>query len=366
MPDVAHILDKESLTREDLIRLLSVNSKAERDLIFQKAAKVRSENVGKNVYLRGLIEFSNRCEKNCLYCGIRTGNAQVERYCLEEDEVIACAQHAFENNYGSVVIQSGERTNEDFIIKIDNLVRKIKILSHGKLGITLSCGDQSKETYQRWFDSGAHRYLLRFEASDPDLYYKIHPNNKKHFLLNRLNSLQYLKETGYQVGSGMMIGLPGQTPENLADDLLMLKMLNVDMVGMGPYIEHKDTPLFEKRDQLLPKDERLALSLLMIAVLRILMPDINIAAATALDSLADDGRMQAICSGANVLMPNFTPLKYRENYFLYENKPYLTEADALIKKINESGNLNGYQIKFGEWGDSKHFANRVKGLGFDS
>jgi len=365
MPEIEHILEKGSLLREDLIRLLSVNSTAERDMVFQKAVKVRSENVGKNVYLRGLIEFSNMCEKNCLYCGIRAGNTQVERYCLEEDEVIACAQHAFENNYGSVVIQSGERTNEEFIDKIDNLVRKIKTLSNGQLGITLSCGDQTKETYQRWYDSGAHRYLLRFEASDPELYYKIHPNNKKHFLLNRLTSLRYLKETGYQVGSGMMIGLPGQTIENLADDLLMLKILNVDMVGMGPYIEHKDTPLFKEKDQLLPKDERLALSLLTIAVLRILMPDINIAAATALDSLVDDGRMQSIRAGANVLMPNLTPLKYRENYFLYENKPFLTEADALIKKVNESGSLNGYHIKLGEWGDSKHFKKRVKGFPYE-
>ncbi|MBN2174436.1 MAG: [FeFe] hydrogenase H-cluster radical SAM maturase HydE [Bacteroidales bacterium] len=359
MPDITHILEKESLSREDLIRLLSVQNQNERDLIFQKAMEVRAELVGNEIYLRGLIEFSNICEKNCFYCGIRAGNKNVERYCIEEEEVLRCAEYAFENNYGSVVIQSGERTDQEFIEIISNLVQKIKMLSKGKLGITLSCGDQTKETYKRWFDSGAHRYLLRFEASDPELYYKIHPNNKKHFLLNRLNSLQYLKETGYQVGSGMMIGLPGQTIGNLVDDLLMLKTLNVDMVGMGPYIEHKDTPLFESRDQLLPKKERLELSLLTISVLRILMPDINIAAATALDSLVDDGRLQAIRAGANVLMPNLTPLKYRENYFLYENKPYLTEADDLIRKINESDMLNGYKIKLGEWGDSRHFARRV-------
>jgi biotin synthase len=281
---------------------------------------------------------------------------------LDEEEVIRCAQHAYKNEYGSIVIQSGERTDQEFIEKINNLVRKIKIMSNGKLGITLSCGDQTRDTYQQWFESGAHRYLLRFEASDPDLYYKIHPNNKKHFLLNRLTSLQHLKETGYQVGSGMMIGLPGQTRENLADDLLLMKILNVDMVGMGPYIEHKDTPMFGLKDQLLPKNERLELSLLTLSVLRILMPDINIAAATALDSLADDGRLQAIRAGANVLMPNLTPLKYRENYFLYENKPFLTEADDLIKKINESDNLNGFKIKLIEWGDSRHFIRRVKGF----
>ncbi|MCB2219405.1 MAG: [FeFe] hydrogenase H-cluster radical SAM maturase HydE [Bacteroidetes bacterium] len=365
MLDIANILKEESLSREDLIALLSVKRKEDRDLVFQKAASVRCNNVGNEIYLRGLIEYSNICEKNCFYCGIRAGNKQVERYCLDEDDVICSARHAFENDYGSIVIQSGERTDQDFINKIDSLVRKIKIISEHKLGITLSCGDQSKETYHRWFESGAHRYLLRFETSDPDLYYKIHPNNKKHFLLNRLTSLQYLKETGYQVGSGMMIGLPGQNIENLIDDLLMLKVLNVDMVGMGPYIEHKDTPLFKEKSQLLTKNERLGLSLLTIAVLRILIPDINIAAATALDSLSDDGRLQAIRAGANVLMPNITPLKYRENYFLYENKPYLTEADALIRKINESGSLNGYHIKLGEWGDSKHFAKRVKGFGLD-
>ena len=235
MPEkINEILTKESLSRADLIKLLSANTREERALIFSKSKFVRSEFVGDNIYLRGLIEFSNKCEKNCYYCGIRAGNKRVARYCMNSEEVIECAKHACEKRYGSVVIQSGERTDDAFVEEIASLVRKIKLLSEGRLGITLSCGDQSKETFRYWFDSGAHRYLLRFEASDPELYYRLHPNNRKHFLMNRLSSLQFLKEVGYQVGSGMMIGLPGQTIENLADDLLMLKILNVDMVAWAP------------------------------------------------------------------------------------------------------------------------------------
>jgi len=356
---IADILSQKVFSREDIINLLSVKTDAERELIFKKAEIVREAKVGKNIYLRGLIEYSNICEKNCLYCGIRAANQKVDRYCLDEEDVLSCARHAMENNYGSVVIQSGERTDGDAIAKINRLIQKIKSLSKGKLGITLSCGEQTFETYKRWFDSGAHRYLLRIESSNPELFNKIHPQNRKHFFINRLNALDNLKKAGYQVGSGVMIGLPGQTTFHLADDLLYLKKLDVDMVGMGPYIEHQDTPLFSFKDELVSLEDRLHISLLMIAVLRIIMPKINIAAGTALDSISSDGRLMALKVGANVLMPNLTPQRFRENYFLYNNKPYLTEADELIKKIDDSTLLKGYKIKLGEWGDSKHFFKRI-------
>jgi biotin synthase len=356
---IKNILTQKTFSRDDLITLLSAKTEAERALIFDKAEAVRTVTVGKNIYLRGLIEYSNICEKNCLYCGIRAGNQNVERYCLEEEDVLECACHAFRYNYGSVVIQSGERTDRTNTDKIDRLIQKIKKVSDGKLGITLSCGEQSRETYQRWFNSGAHRYLLRIETSDRKLYHKIHPHNQKHAFLNRISALENLRKTGYQVGSGVMIGLPGQTAVQLADDLQFLKNLDVDMVGMGPYIEHKDTPLYKFKKQLSLQEERLHLSHLMIAVLRIMMPDINIAAGTALDSLSPTGRLMALKVGANVLMPNLTPGIFRENYFLYDNKPYLTEADELVSKIDQSTLLNGYQIKYGEWGDSKHFFDRT-------
>ena len=354
------ILTCNTFSKEDIVTLLSVKSEAERKLIFKKAESIREKSVGRNIYLRGLIEFSNICEKNCLYCGIRAGNTLVERYTVSEKDVMASVKHAIDRNYGSVVIQSGERTDEEFIEMIDSLIKKIKTLSDGKLGITLSCGEQTAETYKKWFKSGAHRYLLRIESSDPELFYKIHPQNKKHFLVNRLVALRHLREIGYQVGSGVMIGLPGQTVSQLADDLLFLKQMDVDMVGMGPYIEHKQTPLYQFSKNLMPKAERLNLSLLMIAVLRILMNHINIASSTALDSLDSNGRLLAIKAGANVLMPNLTPVKYRENYFLYDNKPYLTEADELVKNICSSEIIKGYSIKFGEWGDSAHFFSRTE------
>jgi biotin synthase len=356
---VYDIINMPDLTRDDVIFLLSLNDEKGKKLVFDKAAEVRFNTVENKVYLRGLIEYSNACRKDCLYCGIRASNKNVERYTMREDDVLKCAEYALEHNYGSIVIQSGEKTNPGFVESISHLLKEIKELSSGKLGITLSCGEQSKETYQRWFDSGAHRYLLRFESSDPGLYNKIHPPNKLHDFGNRMVALKHLRETGYQVGSGMMIGLPGQTVETLADDLLLLKHLDVDMVGMGPYIEHADTPLYNLKNKLRSKPDRLQLSLLTIALLRIIMPDINIAASTALDSLSPDGRQLAIKAGSNVLMPNITPVQYRENYFLYDNKPYLTEADALIEKMNSSATLSGFEICFSSWGDSKHFEKRV-------
>ncbi len=359
MPDsVVDILAKDSFDREDLIQLLSAEKEEDKKLIFAKAEEVRELSVGNIIYLRGLIEYSNICRKNCFYCGIRAGNPEVERFSLDEKQVIECARHAYEQNYGSVVIQSGERTGKDFTEKITNLLMEIKKLSNGELGITLSCGEQSRETYQQWFEAGAHRYLLRFESADQELYYKIHPEDSKHNFTNRMIALKNLREIGYQVGSGMMIGLPGQAVQNLVDDLMLLKQLDVDMVGMGPYIEHTETPLYLYRDQLMSQQDRLDLTLSTIAVLRIYMKDINIASSTALDSLDANGREMAIKAGANVLMPNLTPVHYRENYFLYENKPYLTEADELIEKINKSKRLNGFTIGWNSWGDSKHFTDK--------
>ena len=209
-------------------------------------------------------------------------------------------------------------------------------MSNGELGITLSCGEQSNETYRRWFESGAHRYLLRIESSTPELYAKIHPQNELHSFDKRLKSLQLLKEIGYQVGTGVMIGLPFQTMENLADDLLFLKQIDVDMVGMGPYIEHEDNPLYEFRHLLKTKQERFDLALKMVAALRLLMPDINIAAATALQAIDPAGREKALAIGANVIMPNLTPCDFRKEYQLYEDKPCLDEDAELCKNCLEA------------------------------
>jgi len=352
------ILQKEEFSHSDLCTLLNAKG-ADRTKLFSLASEIKKQFVGNKVYFRGLVELSNICSKNCLYCGIRAGNTKPDRYMVSEEEVLDAARFALENGYGSMVLQSGERCDERFIETVTGLVSKIKELSDGKLGITLSMGEQTEKTYREWFASGAHRYLIRIETSDRELYYKIHPNNKKHDFDIRINALKMLRKIGYNVGSGVMIGLPFQTIDHLAGDLLFLKQLDVDMVGMGPFIEHEETPLFEFKDQLWPKNERFDISLKMVALLRIMMKDINIAATTAMQAIDNQGREKALKVGANIIMPNLTPLKYREDYLLYEDKPCLDEDASECRNCLEARiHMAGDEIGFNEWGDSKHFAKR--------
>jgi len=256
------------------------------------------------------------------------------------------------NKYGSLVLQSGERSDSRFVERINKLLHEIKKLSNGELGITISLGEQTRETYKEWFKAGAHRYLLRIESSDEELYYKIHPRDDKHSFQTRINCLYSLKELGYQTGTGVMIGLPFQNYDHLAKDLLFMKEFDVDMVGMGPYIEHHDTPLYRYRDLLWPLQRRFEVALNMIASLRILMPDINIAAATALQAIDPMGREKALKCGANVIMPNITPSVNR----LYENKPCTDEgADECTHCLEARISMAGREIGYGEWGDSKHY-----------
>lgn len=357
---VNQLLEQKDFTVDDLVRLLEADEN-DRKLIFEKASLVKKAMVGNKVYFRGLIEYSNRCSKNCYYCGVRNGNANFVRYQLEDNEVVEAARFAFENRFASIVIQAGERTNKSYVAKIESLLHRIKELSNGKLGITLSLGEQTEETYNRWFNAGAHRYLLRIETSDRDLYYKIHPQNARHSYEARLEALRVLKKIGYQVGTGVMIGLPFQTTHHLANDLLFFKELDIDMAGMGPYIEHENTPLYAHRELLIPKKDRFYLSLKMVALLRILMRDINIAATTAMQTLDPQGREKAMKVGANVIMPNLTPLKYRENYLLYQNKPCIDEeADECQKCLEARIHIAGAEIGWDEWGDSAHFAQRLE------
>lgn len=356
--NLQEILNKSDLTRNDIIYLLNLQGEDEKEL-FRHAGKVKQETIGNKVFLRGLIEMSNVCDKDCLYCGIRKSNAEVSRYALPEAEIIEAIRFAHVNRYGSVCIQSGELSNSPFIDKIDRIIQESNRITNGEIGITLSCGEQSAETYQRWFNSGAHRYLLRIESSSRELYAKIHPDNDLHQFDARIQALADLKKIGFQVGTGVMVGLPFQTIEHLADDLLFMKQFDIDMCGMGPYIEHKDTPLYEHRHLLMPQKERFQLTLRMIAVLRILMPDINIAATTALQTIDKIGREKAIQLGANILMPNITPGKYRDSYSLYENKPCTDEnADDCKSCIDVRVHLVNHEVGYAEWGDSHRFAKR--------
>jgi len=358
--EIAEILSKESLDAEEIACLLKAAG-SEKELLYEKAAQVKEMHVQNKVYLRGLIELSNQCKKNCFYCGIRKDNKLIKRYNLSDEEVLNAAYFAVEKHYGSIVLQSGELEGEGFTKRIENLLRKIRELSDGKLRVTLSCGEQSWKTYRRWFESGASRYLLRIETSNADLYQRIHPDDQHHRFETRVRCLEDLRSAGYQVGTGVMIGLPFQTFEDLANDILFMKRIDIDMVGMGPYLEHQQTPLYEFRDLLMTKEDRFQLSLNMIAVLRLVMKDINIASTTALQAIDPTGREKALMVGANVIMPNITPEQYHEVYKLYENKPCSGERaedchSCLETRIARTGN----EIAYGEWGDSVHFGKKDK------
>jgi biotin synthase len=278
---------------------------------------------------------------------------------MTDDEVFQAVNYAYENDYASIVIQSGEQTNKAFVNKIESLLKRIHQKTNGKIHVTLSLGEQSEDTYQRWFEAGAHRYLLRIEVSNPALYLKLHPNNLSHNYQLRLEALRTLRKLGYQVGTGVMIGLPFQTISDLADDLIFFREFDIDMAGMGPYIEHADTPLYKYRNDLLPLKTRFELSLKMVAILRIMMKNINIAATTAMQTIDPQGREKALMVGANVIMPNLTPVKYRQDYLLYENKPCLDEEAEDCKSCLEARiHMAGDTIGYGEWGDSKHFGDR--------
>ena len=274
IPTFDDILRKQDLSLEEIKVLLAAEG-AEKERLLRRGLAVKLQHLDNYVHLRGLIEFGNVCEKNCFYCGLRSGNERVERYCLSDEEVLDCARLAHELGYGSVALQSGERSDPAFIDRIERLVREIKKIDNGSLGITLSLGEQTEETYRRWFEAGAHRYLLRIESSNEELYYKIHPKNSLHDFRHRVECLEILKRTGYQTGTGVMVGLPFQTLDHLAADLLFFRQMDVAMVGLGPYIPHPDTPLYKFKDLIPSAAERMDLTLKMIAILRLLMPEIN-------------------------------------------------------------------------------------------
>lgn len=358
MNHIAQLLQNENLSKGELIELLGTTGE-DKKLLFTKAAEVKEKYIGRKVFFRGLIEMSNICSKNCFYCGIRAGNNTTNRYSLTDEEVINAAIFAWKNRYGSIAIQSGEVCTKEYVTRVENLLDKINYATNNELGITLSLGEQTKETYQRWFKKGGIRYLLRIESSNRELYAKLHPNDKNHNYDERVNCLKALRSIGYQVGSGVMIGLPFQTLEHLADDLLWIKSMDIDMVGMGPYVEHPNTPLYQFKDKLLPIKERFDLSLKMTALLRIIMKDINIVAPTALQAIDPLGREKAIKVGANIVMPNITPGTYRNDYKLYENKPCIDDAADDCKSCLEARiQLTGDEIGYGEQGNSKHFLNR--------
>lgn len=359
---IEEILEKEKLTRDDLITLMKITDSKELDMLYKKAYEVKTEEVGRKVYYRGLIEISNICIKNCNYCGIRKGNCKTERFSMSKEEIMKGVKWIYENNYGSLALQSGERQDDEFTDFIEDIIKEIKKLSNGRLGITLSLGEQSYETYKRWFDAGAHRYLLRIESTNEELFKKLHPQDGKHTFEDRKKCLEYLRNIGYQVGTGVMIGLPGQTEEDLVDDILFYRDMKIDMIGMGPYIIHKDTPLGQEWEHIvLPKEKRVELGLKMIAITRIFLRDVNIAATTALQGLDSHGREKGLLAGANILMPTATLEEHKKKYLLYDDKPGIEDSvekcrDDMDMKVKSIGD----EIVYGEWGDSLHFKRKKK------
>ena len=308
---LARAIQTHTLTKDEIVSLLSLqNAQA----LFAAADTVRKKFVGDGVYLRALIEFSNYCKNNCLYCGIRAGNTHVKRYRLTPEKIVQTARQAAGFGYKTIVLQSGEDVWFD-TDKLCEIIREIKKLD---VALTLSIGEKPCEEYAAYRRAGADRYLLRIETTDKILYEKLDPGMR---FENRVRCLHDLKELGYEVGSGSLVGLPGQTVESLADDLLFFQQLPVDMAGIGPFIPHPQTPLASEKP-----DGHFELALKMMAVMRLLLPDINIPATTAMESLHPDGRLLALKSGANVVMPNTTDTEFRPFYELYPGKICLGDS----------------------------------------
>jgi len=357
MTDAFPDLTQQDFSKEDIVAILGATNSEVIEYARSAAEKVLLENCGNKVNFRGLIEFSNFCKSDCYYCGIRKSNKNTKRYEVDIEEVLGVAEWCVRRGYGSMVIQSGERRNKRFIDNIVEAVKQVKQQTCSKklpqgLGITLSVGEQTPEVYRRFFDAGAHRYLLRVETTNPALFAKIHPPEQT--LEPRIECLRSLREAGYQVGTGVMIGLPGQTLEDLAEDILFFKREDIDMIGMGPFIPNEETPL--GNEPCLDEVTRVRLALLMIATTRLVLKDVNIASTTALQALDSMGREKGLRFGANVMMPLMTPQNVRENYLLYPGKPGLQD-DSLTCHNNlvESIKSIGRDVEIDKWGDSLHF-----------
>ncbi len=349
-------MPKSALSPGQIRSLLELTDPEGVAALRREARQAANLHCGHTVFFRGIIEFSNVCNCDCYYCGIRRSNRKLTRYQLTRAEILRQAVWCARQGFGSVILQSGERRDRSFVNFVTTAVQAIKqatrspLLPDG-LGITLCVGEQSREAYQRFFDAGCHRYLLRIETRSPTLFKRWHPADQT--LENRLNCLTHLRSIGYQVGTGVMIGAPWQTTADLAADIAWFREQDVDMIGMGPYIPHHAAPLAACAVD--PPAARLERALTMIAVVRLVLRDVNIAATTALQALAPLGREQGLACGANVIMPQVTSPGCRKDYTLYDTKPCEDETEtgfrkALAGRIRGMGLMVGYN----RWGDAPH------------
>ncbi|WP_058301269.1 [FeFe] hydrogenase H-cluster radical SAM maturase HydE [Gorillibacterium timonense] len=334
---LAKLHQTNSLTKDEIVELLGSLTPEGRKELFRLADQTRQRHYGKAVFMRGLIEFSNMCKQDCLYCGLRRSNAGVDRYRLTEDEILECVEEGYELGYRSFVLQSGEdfRYTEELLTEI---IRRIKA-RYPEVAITLSIGERSERFYRTLFEAGADRYLLRHETASRSLYESLHPGMSYD---NRIDCLYTLKRIGYQVGAGFMVGLPGQTAEHLAEDLLFLHELQPEMIGIGPFIPHSATPLAKAEGGTVDH------TLVMIALARLFVPGAMLPATTAMGTLDPVGREKALKAGANVVMPILSPLAVREKYALYENKICTGDEASHCRHCIEMRIVaSGYRIEMG-------------------
>lgn len=326
----------------DFLALIKEKNPTVDEALFAAADTIRRENYGTDVYIRGLIEFTNYCKNDCLYCGIRRGNAHAERYRLEDEEIFSCCKNGYELGFRTFVLQGGE---DGFFTddRICHIVSEIKE-HHPDCAITLSIGEKSYTTYKRFFDAGADRYLLRHETANAAHYAKLHP--KELSLQARMDCLFALKDIGFQVGAGFMVGSPFQTAENLMEDLQFLREFSPQMVGIGPFIPHKESPFVQYAAGTL-RD-----TLVMVALTRLILPRALIPATTALGTIATNGRQMGLKAGANVVMPNLSPREYRKQYDLYDNKISMgAEAAECASALAAEVEAAGYRVVTarGDW-----------------
>lgn len=362
------ILSKEHFTDEDLLAFLSLTDSECCARLWREAFDRTTKIHGNSLWFRGLIEISNYCIYDCRYCGIRKGNQQVKRYTLALDEIVEAARYAIRAGYGSVALQAGERTDEKFVAFVEEALKRIHRMSVEEgipdgCGVTLSFGEQTADTYERWAQASGNRnalrYLLRIETSNRPLFDYLHSgrNGAQKTWAARLESLATLRSLGYQVGTGVMIGIPGQSLEDLVRDIRTFERLDVDMLGMGPYLVSHGGAMVE--DGMMEKTALLRLTRNMLAATRLALPTINIAAATALETLVRGGRSLGVLSGCNVIMPNVTPQRTRASYQLYDNKQGTeSEADSNVILERELESVTGRVIGRQRFGSSLHFRNR--------
>lgn len=332
---VEKLITGHKLTVEEYEYLIENRNSEAAEFLASEAVRVRKEIYGDTVYIRGLIEISNICKNDCFYCGIRKSNAKCERYRLTREEILECCREGYGLGFRTFVLQGGE----DAILTdewLEELIHSIKS-EHPDCAVTLSLGERSKESYKRLYEAGADRYLLRHETADEEHYAMLHPENQT--LDERMNCLRNLKEIGYQVGCGFMVGSPYQTSAHLARDLKFIEEFGPDMCGIGPFIPHKDTPFAKETAG------NVELTCYLLSIIRLIKPNILLPATTALGSLTEDGREKGILAGANVVMPNLSPAAVRKKYMLYNNKVSDGAESAQSKELLEGKMASiGYRV----------------------